>query len=400
MIGLFDTIAREGSPDAKVALLKSYPYQESLKKVLYWALDPFITFGITDFPDPLGPIPSNVPVDHVLQKLSTRELSGGSAREALSNCLSGLSKGDWELYRRVIRKDLRCGLGEQLALRAYPGLIRQFKVMRAAKIEPLKKGRYFIEPKYDGLRGASIVRGGSAEILSRNGNPFTTCEHIKPSLVKLASKVGGEVVFDGELVKGNFNSSSSSVRKKEVQDDGIVYYIFDFMTMDEWNNPTRTYDQRRNDLESLFQDLPGIALSPRYPISSDAEAYQHYNRFRDLGYEGGMVKKSTGLYRKSRHKDWMKIKAVNDVDLKVEDLIQGEGKYYGMLGAAVVRYKGKRVNVGSGWSDEERDLYWKYPNLLKGKVIEIQYHEVTPDGSLRHPRFIRIREDKSPGDLD
>ena len=120
-----------------------------------------------------------------------------------------------------------------------------------------------------------------------------------------------------------------------------------------------------------------------------------YNRFLDLGYEGAIVKNVKGLYRKRKHRDWMKLKEVNDVDLRVESLVQGEGKYHGMLGAVIVKFKNKRVSVGSGFSDEERELYWKEPNLIVGKVVEIHYHEVTPDGSLRHPRVFKIREDKS-----
>jgi DNA ligase-1 len=91
----------------------------------------------------------------------------------------------------------------------------------------------------------------------------------------------------------------------------------------------------------------------------------------------------------------MKLKEQGSVDLVVESLIQGEGKYYGMLGAAVVKFKGRKVNVGSGWSDDERKLYWQDPTLLVRKVIEVHYHQITPDGSLRHPRFHTIRHDKS-----
>jgi len=69
-----------------------------------------------------------------------------------------------------------------------------------------------------------------------------------------------------------------------------------------------------------------------------------------------------------------------------------------MLGAAIVTYKGKRVRVGSGFSDEQRQQFWANPNSIKGKIIEVQFHEETPDGSLRHPRFVRVREDKTQPD--
>ena len=183
----------------------------------------------------------------------------------------------------------------------------------------------------------------------------------------------------------------------EEQNDSTLYHIFDLLTLDEWRNPVKPYYLRRYDLENAFNNKQHqcLQLVPSHRISGgDDEVVKHYNFFRDTGYEGAIVKNLHGVYRFKRHTDWLKLKAVNDVDLKVESLVQGEGKYHGMLGAVIVKYKGKRVNVGSGWSDAERMEYWKDPNLIMGKTIEIQFHEETPDGSLRHPRFIRIRDDK------
>jgi len=154
---------------------------------------------------------------------------------------------------------------------------------------------------------------------------------------------------------------------------------------------------RRRDLTNLFripQKYPGLLLVPSYSISNEDEAYKYYHKFLDDGDEGAIVKRGDGTYHQRRHRDWMKMKAVNDVDLRVEKIIQGEGKYHGMMGAAIVSYKGKRNSIGTGWSDEERATFWKNPKLIVNKIIEIHFHEVTPDGNLRHSRFHRIREDK------
>ena len=391
MLNLFNEIAKVGSPSAKLELLLSHPYQEELKTVLRYATDPFLKFGITSLS---GQPSGHGNVYEVLNLLLTRQLTGNAAREALGNACQDME--EWEIMVRVVNKDLRCGLGEKLVLQAYPGLIRQFNVMRAKKFEGMSpRLSYTIEPKYDGLRCIARVTRDSVTLLSRNGLEFTSSDHLKPQLLELSG--GEEYFFDGELVAGNFNSSSSAVRRKEQQNDSTSFFIFDMLTPEEWSNPVSPFYHRRNALENLFagREFEHIRPTPIYPVDTERAVMDRYNQFRDLGYEGGMLKNTKGLYRFSKHKDWMKLKAVEDVDLRVESLVQGEGKYYGMLGAVIVRFKGKRVNVGSGFSDEERRIYWDDPSLIQGKVIEIQYHEITPDGSLRHPRFVRVREDKS-----
>jgi DNA ligase-1 len=390
MLKLFNQVAQLGSPTEKMKLIKAYPYQEELKTVLKLALDPFITFGITDFDtgvDPSGEDPYTV-----LNQLANRDTTGGAAKRALG---AAVDPSDRELFLRIIRKDLRCGVGEKLVLQMYPGLLRQFNVMRAKDWEGLSpRGHYYIEPKMDGLRGLTMIENQTVTIFSRNGNPITSCEHLKPQLLRIAKDVG-DCIFDGELIQGNFNQSSSAIRKKDVQNEDTNYHIFDFLDLDEWKNPVKSYIQRRRSLECLVQTSGNLVLTPSHPVATEADAMRFYQQFLDCGYEGGIVKNANGLYRFKKHKDWMKLKEQGSVDLVVESLIQGEGKYYGMLGAAVVKFKGRKVNVGSGWSDDERRLYWKDPTLLVRKVIEVHYHQITPDGSLRHPRFHTIRHDKS-----
>lgn len=391
MLKLFDEIAKYNSPADKLKLLRGYPYQCELKEVLRLATDPFITFGVTSLDgDPRG----NADIFQVLEKLAKRELTGNSARLSLGEAC--MDTEDQNIVLRIVRKDLRCGIGPSLVLQAYPGLIREFKVMRADKFGGFKRGAsYSIEPKLDGLRCLAVVENGSAKLFSRNGNEFTSCDHLKPLLEELA---GGENrVFDGELISGNFNQSSSAVRKKRVQDDSTTYHIFDTLTTDEWKNPVEPYYVRRSRLHKLMFTLPKnfpLQLVSSSDVSSETEALRVYDAYLKQGLEGAILKNRKGLYRFKRHHDWMKLKEENDVDLRVESLVEGEGKYAGMLGAAIVKYKGKPVRIGSGWSDAERELFWDNPGLLVHKTIEVHYHQETPDGSLRHPRFYRLREDK------
>ena len=90
----------------------------------------------------------------------------------------------------------------------------------------------------------------------------------------------------------------------------------------------------------------------------------------------------------------MKLKAFHDVDLEIKGVLEGTGKHQGKLGSVVVSYKGVDVNVGSGFSDELRDKIWEDRDAFIGKIIEVRYQEVTPDGSLRFPTFVCFRNDR------
>ena len=95
----------------------------------------------------------------------------------------------------------------------------------------------------------------------------------------------------------------------------------------------------------------------------------------------------------------MKFKEIKDIDLRVIDWKEGTGKNVGLLGALTAETEDGqiRVNVGTGFSDEQRKLYTK--EFVMGKIIEIEYNmRVTAGGrdtdSLFLPRFVELREDK------
>lgn len=97
------------------------------------------------------------------------------------------------------------------------------------------------------------------------------------------------------------------------------------------------------------------------------------------GYEG-VVFLCNGIGYKLKHK--------HTIDVIVRGLQYGTGKYKGLMGALLTDY-GK---VGTGFSDEDRQKFtWEH---IGGKLIEVEYMEMTPYGKFRHARFIRIREDK------
>ena len=132
---------------------------------------------------------------------------------------------------------------------------------------------------------------------------------------------------------------------------------------------------------------------PHYKISGESQLQTFYASSLSQGYEGVVMKQPLSLYKAGKTDKWLKLKELAEpIDLEVIDIYEGKGKYEGLLGGVVVSYNGKRVNVGGGFTDTDRVQYFAHPHLIVGKIIEVKYQEVTGDGSLRNPIFLRIRD--------
>jgi DNA ligase-1 len=117
------------------------------------------------------------------------------------------------------------------------------------------------------------------------------------------------------------------------------------------------------------------------------------------GYEGIMLKDPEAAYECKRTVAWLKLKPFIEVSLEVVDFEEGTGRNAGRLGAIICEGEDDgrriRVNVGSGFSDSDRDSYWTGRDSMVNKIVEVRADAVTQnqDGtySLRFPRFLKFR---------
>jgi DNA ligase-1 len=119
----------------------------------------------------------------------------------------------------------------------------------------------------------------------------------------------------------------------------------------------------------------------------------------EQGYEGIMIKSLDAPYQCKRVDAWMKWKPTITVDLTIVGFEEGTGRNAGRLGAII--YEGVdnkrdiRVNVGTGYSDQDREDFWAQRAQLMGMIGEVEADAVTQnqDGtySLRFPRHVRFR---------
>ena len=392
------------------------------------ALDPMITFGIKQVPEKKAT--DQLTSDHgmnwdtfalAITGFVNREITGNLARDMLNHMMLASTKEQWNgWYRRILIKDLRCGVSEKtinkVVERDYPGYsVPVFGCQLAhdsANHEGKVAGKKLVEVKLDGVRVITIVHpDGRVDQFSRNGKELVNFGHVKTQFHAIAHNLTEAMVFDGEIMSDSFQDLMRQVhRKSNVRARDAVLHLFDCL-------PLADFEQGRSDASQLERshalwafyeryeaDLPSVRVLGQELVDLDTPAGQA--RYREInreaiagGYEGLLIKDPESGYECKRSVAWLKLKPFIEVSLNIVDIEAGTGKNAGRLGALVCEGEDDgrriRVNVGSGYSDELRTGIWHSQHTVKGQVIEVRADAVTQnqDGSysLRFPRFLRFR---------
>lgn len=289
-----------------------------------------------------------------------------------------------------------------------------------------------LEYKYDGIRAQAHTGVKGVRIFSRRLEDVTESF---PELVEELASLGVNAVFDGEVVafsKGrplHFKKLQQRLHRKHIDENmmrevPVHYFVFDVLIYEGktlFNSPLK---ERRRMLESL--DLKGrVHLAPQFHAGRAEEVVKLFERSRELGYEGLMIKDPASPYTPGRRGgNWMKLKEELDtVDAVVVAVEYGHGKRAGLLSdyTFAVWDEGELKVIGkaySGLTDEEigemteyfrqTAVEWRGPiAVVKPKVVvEVAFDSVQRSDrhssgfALRFPRIKRLRWDKRPEDAD
>ena len=389
------------------------------------ALDPLVTFGVKQVEELdsewAGQGCEWKVFKELADKLIARELTGHAARDAINLVKSSCTVEQWNMfYRRILIKDLRCGVSEKtvnkIAKKFPQYAIPVFTCALAhdsANHEKKMTGKKQIEVKLDGVRVLAVCRDGKVELFSRNGKQFHNFPHIISELeAVLAEKPAPyDCVLDGEVMSANFQDLMKQVHRKDgKQSDDAVLHLFDFIPLEEflkggWDKP-QTY--RSNLVKYWVIENESVLKHVQYLDweEVDLSTPEGNKRFVELnkaavdgGYEGVMIKDVDAPYECKRTHAWLKAKPFIEVTLEVVDVEEGTGRNEGRLGALVCvgEDDGRmvKVNCGSGFSDSDRDSFWNSRDALIKQLVEVRADAITKnqDGtySLRFPRFKTFR---------
>jgi DNA ligase-1 len=354
------------------------------------------------------------------EELRTRGVTGHAARDRIEQVSELFDSEQWNvLCRRVLIKDLRCGISEKTLnkvlgktswkIPTFTCQLAQDSTDRPAKMKGIKR----LEVKLDGVRVLAVVQGASVTLYSRNGKVFENFPHVAEAIAANRRYIGaydGRFVLDGEIVGASFQQlMRQAQRKTDADTTDMVYHVFDIIPLDSFQEGHYNAQQhKRLDIlagsRARFDETDCLRLMDGIDVDLDtAEGHDVMNRYAQdavaNGFEGIMIKDLGAPYECKRSSFWMKWKPTITVDLTIVGFEEGTGRNAGRLGAII--YEGVdnerniRVNVGTGYSDSDRDEFWAVRDQLLGVIGEIEADAVTQnqDGSysLRFPRHKRFR---------
>ena len=386
------------------------------------ALDPLVTFGVKQVAE-LDNEWSGQGCEwsvfkELADKLVSRELTGHAARDAINLVKSSCTVEQWNgFYRRILIKDLRCGVSEKtvnkIAKKFPQYAIPTFTCPLAhdsANHEKKMVGKKQIEIKLDGVRVITIIRGDKVEMFSRNGKQFQNFGHIINEIEQVIAQKPApyDLVLDGEVMSANFQDLMKQVHRKDgKQSDDAVLHLFDMCPLADfqkgiWDKPQSFRSQAvKAWVEQKASVLKHVQALEWEEV--DLSTPEGNKRFVDLnkaavdgGYEGVMIKDIDAPYECKRTHSWLKAKPFIEITLKVVDVEEGTGRNEGRLGAVIVEGEDDgynyHLNCGSGFTDSQRDQFWTDRDNLIGSLVEIRADAKTQSQdsetySLRFPRF-------------
>jgi DNA ligase-1 len=422
----YEEIRSSNSRKHKQWVLEKYKDDSVIHKYLKIAFDPYTRYGLS-----YAKLTKDVRVGDtwcaptVFDLFDYLEVHNTGRDQDIAVCQLAL---DWiagddsdacNLLSMLICKDISIGVEAKQINAIMPQLIPQFACMLAEKYfdkpEKIAGKEFAITTKLDGFRLVIFKNAdGSIECYSRVGQRVEGLVEIEEDLKALPCNTA----LDGELTISNYfdmpskeayKAASKIIRLKgDTPKTGLTYRVFDCMAADEFKSQSciKPYVERRAMLES-FPKMQHIEVLPVLYVGDDTSKITEWlDKITTEGGEGCMLNSLWAPYVWGRTWNLQKCKKFQSLDLLVVGYEEGSGRLAGTLGAIHVRYKdGNIVKVGSGFSDEERKLYWEQPDLLMNKIVEVKYFESSrnADGteSLRFPTWVsNIRDPRDKANPD
>ena len=402
----------------KLAVIEKYKNQPDLLKVLQYTYDTFKQYGVTsanckkrsDLCMPFTPY-SNI--FDLLDALANRDLTGHDAIETVNGFVEE-NKMYEDIIWNIIDRNLKTRSTVSMINKVIPGLIPTFDVALAKAYDEKTqkkvdwKDGWFVSRKLDGVRCLTVIdMFGEVKFFSRQGKEFLTLDNLKMDIKALGLT---NTVFDGEvcIVDENMNEDFAGIIKEIKRKDHTIqnpyYYIFDMLDLEDFNDKVSkdNFANRLVNLRNTVEETRMVGILEQLECNDIIFDLMMGNSKRG-GWEGLMLRKNS-TYKGKRSNEILKVKQMFDDEYVVVDLendyhrviVDGQEIEEMMLKNVIIEHKGNRVQVGSGFSHEQRRHFYENPDEILGKQITVQYFEETTNKngthSLRFPVIKAVYE--------
>ncbi|WP_061336657.1 RNA ligase family protein [Clostridium botulinum] len=412
---ILKSIGNDSGRIAKETILKENKDNQLLKDILFFLYNPYIVTGIStkklnkkvklEVDNKLNTI-----ID-VMDFLKTNNTGTDEHIKVIQNWINNQDLQYQDILKQLVTKSLKIGITSKTINKIHKNFIPEFNVMLAEKYHEninRVKGKFIITTKLDGNRMVLVKENGAIKTFSRQGQLIEGLIDI----IEDAKQLQDNMVYDGEILLKNdknldskqlFQETQKIIRKKDIKKTNLIFNIFDMMPLDEFKQGVSINDTltRKNQLHDILESLETnwVKEVPMLYVGEDINKIDELlNIAVQNGEEGIMINLVDSKYQCKRTKDLLKVKIMNSSDCKIIGYEEGTGRNEGVLGAFIIDYKGHNVKVGSGYTDEDRKMFWENKDAFIEKIIEVQYFEETKNQnggiSLRFPVYKCIRNDK------
>lgn len=287
---------------------------------------------------------------------------------------------------------------------------------------------WIFERKFDGVRGLLFKDGKEVFLKSRNNNYM---DMSYPEIITAGKKLKvDQIILDGEIVA--FEGSHTSFQKLQLRigitksekialiNLPIYMYIFDILYLDGHDLTQLPLEDRKCILKACIKYIDPL----RYTEHKDTNGIEFYKQACAKGWEGLIAKKRDSIYVHKRSKAWLKFKCVSEQEFVIAGYTDPQRSRIGFGALLLGYYKNNKFHyagkVGTGFDDAfltefsqklkrfkikknpftshdvPKDVYFVKPVF----VAQIGFEEWTKDGKLRHPRFLGLRTDKKPKEVE
>ena len=402
---------QSSSGNHKIATIKQHSDSEFLQKIFYYTYNPYKKYGVTSKnckknSDLLGHSNTYGSIFTLLDDLANRVCTGHTAIANVNRFILEHKQYEDIIYN-IIDRDLKMGASTSSINKVIPGCIPTFKVALAnpynVKRVDFKSGDWYGSRKLDGVRCICRKENDTVTFFSRSGKEFLTLGKLEFEI----KDIPGDFILDGEICMvdkdGNedFQGIMKQIRKKDHQIENPKFFVFDYLTLEEFDNKTGTVPLTERLINGI-NNLP-LTINSNMLEFLKQEQLTTEERFteikiaaEDAGFEGIMVRKNVGYEGKRSH-NLLKVKKFHDAEYTVLGTTNafirwtenGKQVERECLSNITIEHKGCKVNVGSGFSKEQREMYFESPQDIIGKTVTIQYFEETKNQnggfSLRFP---------------
>jgi len=404
----------------KLNVLEEYSQYDSVRKALVYTYDTYKQYGVTSTNckkrnDLVAPENLYDDFFSLLDDLNDRNITGHSAIQVVNSFVNANVEFE-ELIWNILDRNLKTRSTASMINKVIPGLIPTFDVALAKTYDEKTKKKikwsdgWRVSRKLDGCRCICIIdENGEVKFFSRTGKEFLTLDNLKPEIKALGVKnmvIDGEICILDEYGNEDFQNIIKEIKRKDHTIESPFYWMFDFLTLEDFQNKTSnsTLDERLTELFPLIKSQEYIGILDQFDCDDDAFAHM-LEISKTNSWEGLMLRKNT-TYKGKRSDDILKVKTFYDEEYIVIDvendvqrvIVDGAEVSENMLKNIIIEHKGNRVQVGSGFNQEQRRYYFNNPDQIIGKQVTIQYFEETTNmngtHSLRFPVIKAIYDEK------